>query len=333
MEKQRLDRILASTGKWSRREAKLLVKQGRVLVDGSPAAGVEEKYDPAAVPITVDGQDIGYRRFTWLMMHKPGGVLSATEDGKGETVIDLLPPELRRLGLFPVGRLDKDTEGLLLLTDDGKTAHDLLSPRHHVDKVYYARTEGRLTPEDGPVNLAPLRRLTGFYILRRLKSDKSIIRDLPDKVELNRFCRLTKHQAVLYQQVVDRMRRELEAADEFQKKGVVLKSLMQFKQLCNHPAQYTGEGDFKAEESGKFLELAELAEKIAMKQEKVLVFTQFREMTDPLHELLSRVFGRPGLWAAQFHPEKSGPAGLRLLRNFYDYCHADCEARHARFTL
>lgn len=171
----------------------------------------------------------------------------------------------------------------------------------------------RLTPEDGPVNLAPLRRLTGFYILRRLKSDKSIIRDLPDKVELNRFCRLTKHQAVLYQQVVDRMRRELEAADEFQKKGVVLKSLMQFKQLCNHPAQYTGEGDFKAEESGKFLELAELAEKIALKQEKVLVFTQFREMTDPLHELLSRVFGRPGLI---LHGGTSIRARARLVEAF-----------------
>lgn len=148
MEMQRLDRILASTGKWSRREAKLLVKQGRVLVDGHPAASAEEKYDPTATAITVDGQDIGYRRFTWLMMHKPGGVLSATEDGKGQTVLDLLPPELHRLGLFPVGRLDKDTEGLLLLTDDGRTAHDLLSPRHHVDKVYYARTAGRLTPED-----------------------------------------------------------------------------------------------------------------------------------------------------------------------------------------
>lgn len=83
MEMQRLDKILASTGKWSRREAKLLVKQGRVLVDGRPAAGVEEKYDPTATPITVDGEDIGYRKFTWLMMHKPGGVLSATEDGRG----------------------------------------------------------------------------------------------------------------------------------------------------------------------------------------------------------------------------------------------------------
>jgi len=82
------------------------------------------------------------------MMNKPAGVLSATEDGKGETVLDLLPPEYRKLGLFPVGRLDKDTEGLLLLTDDGTLAHALLSPRHHVDKVYYVRVRGRLTEED-----------------------------------------------------------------------------------------------------------------------------------------------------------------------------------------
>ena len=148
MEMQRLDKILASTGKWSRREAKLLVKQGRVLVDGRPAAGVEEKYDPTATPITVDGEDIGYRKFTWLMMHKPGGVLSATEDGRGETVLDLLSPEFRRLGLFPVGRLDKDTEGLLLLTNDGALTHRLLTPKNHVDKVYYARTEGTPTAED-----------------------------------------------------------------------------------------------------------------------------------------------------------------------------------------
>lgn len=148
MEMQRLDKILASTGKWSRREAKLLVKQGRVLVDGRPAAGVEEKYDPTATPITVDGEDIGYRKFTWLMMHKPGGVLSATEDGRGETVLDLLPPELRRLGLFPVGRLDKDTEGLLLLTNDGELTHRLLSPRYHVDKRYLARVDGDLSPAD-----------------------------------------------------------------------------------------------------------------------------------------------------------------------------------------
>ena len=145
---QRLDKILASTGRWSRREVTLLVRQGRVLADGRPAASPEEKYDPAVTALTVDGEDIGYRDVTWLMMNKPGGVLSATEDGQGTTVLDLLSPELRRIGLFPVGRLDKDTEGLLLLTNDGDLAHYLLSPRHHVDKVYFVRVAGRLTAAD-----------------------------------------------------------------------------------------------------------------------------------------------------------------------------------------
>ena len=145
---ERLDKILASTGKWSRREVKQLVRQGRVLADGRPVSSPEEKYDPEAVEFTVDGEPVGYRRVTWLMMNKPGGVLSATEDGRGTTVLDLLPPELRRIGLFPVGRLDKDTEGLLLLTNDGDTAHRLLSPKYHVDKVYYTRVAGCLTEED-----------------------------------------------------------------------------------------------------------------------------------------------------------------------------------------
>ena len=148
MERQRLDKIIASTGKWSRREVKNLIRQGRVLVDGYPAQSPEEKADPETAEILVNGEPIGYRRYTWLMLNKPAGYLSATEDGKGETVLDLLPQELQRQGLFPVGRLDKDTEGLLLLTNEGGLAHDLLSPRHHVDKEYYVRVEGRLTEED-----------------------------------------------------------------------------------------------------------------------------------------------------------------------------------------
>lgn len=148
MERQRLDKLLAATGKWSRREVKLLVKQGRVLADGRPVPAAEEKYDPEAVRLTVDGEDVGWREHTWVMLHKPAGYLSATEDGKGATVLDLLPPELQKLGLFPVGRLDKDTEGLLLLTDDGQAAHKLLSPKYHVDKVYYARVEGALEEAD-----------------------------------------------------------------------------------------------------------------------------------------------------------------------------------------
>lgn len=148
MEKQRLDKIIASTGRFSRREVKLLVRQGRVLVDGAPARSGEEKVDPQTTEIVVNGEALCYRKFTWVMLNKPAGYLSATEDGRGPTVLDLLPPELRKQGLFPVGRLDKDTEGLLLLTNEGGLAHDLLSPRRHVDKVYYTRVAGRLTEED-----------------------------------------------------------------------------------------------------------------------------------------------------------------------------------------
>ena len=148
MEMQRLDKIIASTGRWSRREVKALVRQGRVLVDGIPARSAEDKADPERTEIMVNGEEIGYRRFTWIMLNKPAGYLSATEDGRGLTVLDLLPPELKKQGLFPVGRLDKDTEGLLLLTNEGGLAHDLLSPRHHVEKVYYTRVAGHLTEED-----------------------------------------------------------------------------------------------------------------------------------------------------------------------------------------
>ncbi len=148
MEKQRLDKIIASTGRWSRREARDLVRQGRVLVDGVPARSAEEKADAEASEITVNGEALCYRRYTWVMLNKPAGYLSATEGGRGRTVLDLLPQDLRRQGLFPVGRLDKDTEGLLLLTNEGGLAHDLLSPRRHVDKVYYARVAGRLTEAD-----------------------------------------------------------------------------------------------------------------------------------------------------------------------------------------
>ena len=147
MEKQRLDKMIASTGKWSRREAKDLIRQGRVLVNGAVARSAEEKTDPAAA-VSVDGELLEYRRYTWIMLNKPAGYLSATEDGRGPTVLDLLPENLRRQGLFPVGRLDKDTEGLLLLTNEGGLAHDLLSPKRHVDKVYYTRVAGCLTETD-----------------------------------------------------------------------------------------------------------------------------------------------------------------------------------------
>ena len=145
---ERLDKLLAGTGKWSRREVKALVRQGLVRVDGRLAASAEDKLDPAAAIITVAGETISLCRFTYVMLHKPAGVLTATEDRKQPTVLDLLPPELRRIGLAPVGRLDKDTEGLLLLTNDGELAHRLLSPKDHVDKRYLARVDGELSAAD-----------------------------------------------------------------------------------------------------------------------------------------------------------------------------------------
>lgn len=145
---ERLDKLLAGTGKWSRREVKALVRQGLVRVDGRLAASAEDKLDPAAAIITVAGETISLCRFTYVMLHKPASVLTATEDRKQPTVLDLLPPELRRIGLAPVGRLDKDTEGLLLLTNDGELAHRLLSPKYHVEKRYFARVDGELSAAD-----------------------------------------------------------------------------------------------------------------------------------------------------------------------------------------
>ncbi len=145
---ERLDKIISAPGKKSRREVREMVRQGRVLVDGKPAPAADMKVDPQTAVILLDGEPLGYEKFTYVMLHKPAGVLTATEDRRQETVLDLLPPELRRRALSPVGRLDKDTEGLLLLTNDGQLAHRLLSPKSHVDKVYYARVDGALEPGD-----------------------------------------------------------------------------------------------------------------------------------------------------------------------------------------
>lgn len=142
----RLDRLLADTGKWSRKDAKLLLKQGRVQVDGAVERSADRKVDPLVSRVIVDGTAIHWAKFRYLMLHKPAGVLTATEDRHQQTVLDLLPEEYA--DLFPVGRLDKDTEGLLLLTDDGELAHRLLSPRHHVDKVYLAHIEGEADSAD-----------------------------------------------------------------------------------------------------------------------------------------------------------------------------------------
>jgi non-specific serine/threonine protein kinase len=142
---------------------------------------------------------------------------------------------------------------------------------------------------------AALRNLVRPYLLRRLKTDKRIISDLPDKTELAAWCALSKTQAVLYSQAVEELATKIESADGIQRRGVVLSYLMRLKQICNHPSQWLADNRYQPADSGKFARLRELAEEIAARQEKVLVFTQFREMTDPLSRFLAEVFGQPGL--------------------------------------
>ncbi len=144
--------------------------------------------------------------------------------------------------------------------------------------------------------VSSLRGLTQPYILRRLKSDKNIISDLPDKTEMQSYCSLSKEQIHLYQQAIHELTERLKAEVEgIKRQGLVLSYLMRFKQICNHPAQWLGYGDYHSEASGKFLRLQEICEEIAAKREKVLVFTQFKEIIPALANFLTRIFGREGL--------------------------------------
>ena len=152
----------------------------------------------------------------------------------------------------------------------------------------------RITAEDGG-GYAPLRRLVSPYILRRLKTDQSILSDLPEKTEMKVFCGLTPAQAKLYQQSAKSLHKALETSSGIKRRGLVLSYLMRFKQICNHPNQLTRSGGYDPADSAKFTRLASLAEEIASRGEKMLVFTQFRELTDPLEAALAEVFGRGGL--------------------------------------
>lgn len=141
---QRVDKILANSGYGSRSDIKKMVKQGRIFLNGSVIKDSGIQCDPNLDKLEVDGEQVLYREYVYIMLHKPPGVISATEDVREKTVLDLLPAKLRIYSPFPVGRLDKDTEGLLLLTNDGQLAHDLLSPRKHVPKTYEAEVLGKI---------------------------------------------------------------------------------------------------------------------------------------------------------------------------------------------
>ncbi|MFK9091119.1 pseudouridine synthase [Bacillus salipaludis] len=144
----RIDKMLANLGYGSRKEVKQLLKSGAVKVDDVWVKDAKQHVDTTKQTVTLNGEVIEYREFIYLMMNKPQGVLSATEDNSCETVIDLLEMEDQVYEPFPVGRLDKDTEGLLLITNDGQLAHRLLSPKKHVPKTYFAVIEGEVTEAD-----------------------------------------------------------------------------------------------------------------------------------------------------------------------------------------
>lgn len=145
---ERIDKIIASQGQYSRSEVKKLIKGGRVTLDGRVLKSSDEKADPSVSTIAIDGKAIGYKKHIYIMLNKPQGVVSATDDRDHETVIDLIPKQLKRDGLFPAGRLDADTVGFVLITDDGDFAHRILSPKNHVMKTYHATLQRELTQED-----------------------------------------------------------------------------------------------------------------------------------------------------------------------------------------
>ena len=143
----RLDKILVSQSVGSRKEVQKLIKSGAVSVNGEICKKIDFKADTENDEITVNGQALNYQKYVYIMMNKPAGVVSATTDNHDRTVIDILPPEFKRKGLFPAGRLDKDTEGLLIITDDGDFAHRMLSPKKHVYKKYVAKVDADITEE------------------------------------------------------------------------------------------------------------------------------------------------------------------------------------------
>ena len=143
----RLDKYLAEMGVGTRQEVKKQIRQGKVTVNGTVVKAADTKIDETSDEVTISGRNISYVSYEYYMLNKPAGVVSATEDRRDTTVIDLIKDKKRK-DLFPVGRLDKDTEGLLLITNDGDLAHRLLAPKKHVDKVYYAKIDGMVTEED-----------------------------------------------------------------------------------------------------------------------------------------------------------------------------------------
>lgn len=144
---ERIDKIIASQGQYSRKEVKALIAKGRIAVDGRVVSSSSEKADPLTTRISIDGKSLAFKRNLYLMLHKPKGYVSATEDRDHPTVLELVPQEYRGRNLFPAGRLDRDTTGLMIITDDGVLAHNILAPKKHVPKLYHVELDIPVTEE------------------------------------------------------------------------------------------------------------------------------------------------------------------------------------------
>lgn len=195
---QRLDKVLSNSGCGTRREMKNLLKDGAIKVDGAVVRDPGLHVDPEASSIEICGELLNYRKFIYIMMNKPAGVISATEDSKLRTVLDIIPDQYRCFGLFPAGRLDIDTEGLLVLTNDGQLAHEILSPKKHVPKKYYAIVEGRVTEEDAEAFKKGVTLDDGYFTM-------------PAELEILKFGTISEIELVLHEGKFHQVKRMFEA--------------------------------------------------------------------------------------------------------------------------
>ena len=199
---ERLDKFLCDSGAGTRSQVKLMIRGGRVTVDGKPEKDAARKIDPAVMEICLDGERLGGARRCVVMLNKPAGYVTATEDASEATVMELLPEQYRHMDLKPVGRLDKATEGLLLFTNDGDLIHRLISPKKEVSKVYYARHEGEATREDVDAFAAGLTLRDGTLcrsaLLQPLGPGESMITVCEGKYHQVRRMMASRNMTVLY---------------------------------------------------------------------------------------------------------------------------------------
>lgn len=219
----RLDKYLADMSVGTRSEVKEYIKRGRIEVNGEKAKKPEIKVDTEKDTVTFDGEIVGYTSYEYFMLNKPAGVITATEDRTQETVLDLIENKKRK-DLFPVGRLDKDTEGLLLITNDGDLAHRLLAPKKHVGKKYYAHIKGRVTEED--VELFK----EGLQVEEDWKA-------LPAELTVLESDEISKIEIVIYEGKFHQIKRMFEAVE----KEVIYLKRLEMGQLILDPALKSGD--------------------------------------------------------------------------------------------